>query len=291
MIADLSIKSPCILIATLGSEPQVVTATLDILLNQRETISQVIVLHTVSPGTAIAQAVETLAQAFNQSPYKDKIPLSLVAITDAQGRSLQDVDTPDAAQAAFRFLYNQVKQIKEMGARLHFSIAGGRKPLALFGMAAAQLLFDNGDRLWYLFSAGDFLSSKRLHPEPGDAVRLIPIPFIQWSRISPILTGIIQVDDPFQAADLVRRQQLNERMEQMRAFILGSLTSAEQKVVALLVQEGLGDQEIAERLHVSPRTVEQHLRAAYAKAAAHWDLENVNRSQLIVLLNFYYVFD
>jgi hypothetical protein len=56
--------------------------------------------------------------------------------------------------------------------QVHLSIAGGRKTMAVFGMTAAQLLFDEHDRLWHLFSGGEFLVSKRLYPQPGDEVRL-----------------------------------------------------------------------------------------------------------------------
>jgi len=68
---------------------------------------------------------------------------------------------------------------------------------------------------------------------------------------------------------------------------MGSLSSAEQRVVRMLVQEGMSDSDIAERLCLSPRTVEQHLRAAYRKAANYWELAEVNRTHLIALLNLY----
>ena len=72
---------------------------------------------------------------------------------------------------------------------------------------------------------------------------------------------------------------------------LGSLTPGERRVVRLLVQEGLSDVDIADRLSLSPRTVEQHLRTAYSKAAAHWDLMDVTRTHLIALLNLYFTLE
>ena len=281
-------KSPATLIATLGTEPQVVTASLDLLLIQEEPIDQVVVIHTTTPGTPIASAVGVLEQEFRTLSYFKRVALTLIPIKNQKGQPLSDVSTPKELQAAFRCLYKTVLEEKKGSRRVHLSIAGGRKSLAVYGMSTAQMLFDEHDRLWHLYSGGDFLDSKRLHPEPDDQVHLIPIPVILWSQVSPVLTDISQVMDPFEAADRIRHLQLNQRLEQCRAFVLGSLTEAERRVVALLVQEGLSDREIADRLSNSPRTVEQHLRSAYKKAEAHWELESVDRTSLIALLNIYY---
>ena len=155
-------------------------------------------------------------------------------------------------------------------------------------LVTAQILFDDQDQLWYLHSSGEFLTSKRMHPRPGDEVALVPIPVILWSRISPAFSRVHQTADPFTALKEVEALQIKEKMEICRAFVLGSLSTAEERAVRLLVLRGLSDQEIGERLCLSPRTVEQHLRSAYLKAADHWELENVTRTQLVSLLNIYY---
>jgi DNA-binding CsgD family transcriptional regulator len=155
-------------------------------------------------------------------------------------------------------------------------------------MLAAQLLFDTNDRLWYLYSGGDFLASKRLHPHSGDDVHLVEIPVVQWSHVSPMLLDLSEIEDPFKALERQKELHLKEQLDQQRAFVRGSLTPAEERVAAMLVREGLSDNEIAERLYLSPRTVEQHLRSAYTKAAAHWELVSVSRTQLVALLGLYY---
>lgn len=282
------IKGPPILIATLGSEPQVVTAACDLLLQRGEDIGKAIVIHTSASGTPIEAAVETLRAAFDQPPYLGKIPLTMVPLSDEANRPLADVDSPASARNAFIEIYRQVRQAKLAGLRVHLSIAGGRKSMAVFGMAAAQLLFDESDCLWHLFSSGDFLASKRLHPRSGDEAYLVEIPVILWSQVSPVLTDMSQDDDPFAAIERIRQLHLNEKLEQARSFVLGALTPAEGRVVELLVREGMSDQEIAERLSLSPRTVEGQLRSAYLKAANHWELPDVGRAQLISLLNMYY---
>jgi CRISPR-associated Csx14 family protein len=279
--------SPAVLIATLGTEPQVVTAALDLLLAQGVVISRVQVLHSVAPGTPIARAVETLQEVFHGRDYTPPVPLDLQPAS-AGDQPLADVETPQASTAAFCCLYRLVHRAKRAGERVHLSIAGGRKNLAIYGMVTAQMLFDAQDCLWHLYSGGDFLASKRLHPLPGDDVHLLPIPVLLRSYISPALTGLRDVEDALAAVEHLRRIEVEERLAQARAFVNGSLSGAEQRPVALLVQQGLADAEIAAHLNLSPRTVEQHLRSAYGKAADHWELEDVSRTQLVALLSLYY---
>jgi DNA-binding CsgD family transcriptional regulator len=92
------------------------------------------------------------------------------------------------------------------------------------------------------------------------------------------------VDDPFDAANHLANLRLREQWDQARIFVLTGLSGAERPVVELLVRDGLNQNEISERLRLSPRTVEQHLRSAYRKAAEHWDVDAVNQTQLVRLL-------
>ncbi len=289
-LLDTTPKS-AIMIATVGSEAQVVTAAFDLLTHRGYSIAEVWAAHTAgeaTEGDVIAAAMERLRRAFAQPPYLDRVSLRLVLMTDEKGRPLTDVDTPQAMRAAFRCLYRLARQAKLDGRQVHWAIAGGRKPLALFAMSAAQMLCDEGDRLWYLVSSGEFLASKRMHPLPGDETELIEAPFLPWSRVSPVWLGLGEADDPFEALERARRLRTLERLEAARTYLLGSLTPGERRVVELLARYGLSDAEIAERLSLSSRTVEQHLRAAYQKAASHWELADVNRAQLVALVNVYY---
>lgn len=281
-------QSPSSFISTLGTEPQVVTATVDLLLAEGGIIHEVIILHTTSPNSLIDQAVKTLQSTFDKPPYIEKFSANFHPLMDDQGLPLSDVASLADAQAAFRFLYRLLKKKKQDDYRIHLAISGGRKTLSLFALTAAQLLFDEDDRLWYLFSTGEFLTSKRMHPGPADQVTLVNIPVILWSKVSPVIAELRDVDDPFEAVKRVEELQLQEKYDAARIFILGSLTPAERRVVEVLARDGLSDQEIGERLYLSPRTVEQHLRSAYLKAAAHWQVENVTRAQLITLLQYFY---
>jgi DNA-binding NarL/FixJ family response regulator len=119
-------------------------------------------------------------------------------------------------------------------------------------------------------------------------VQLQEIPVVQWSNVSPLYLDLAQADDPFEALERQKALRLRERTDEARAFVRGSLTPGEERVVALLARHGWSDQQIAESLSLSPRTVEEHLRSAYRKAENHWEMETVDRERLITLLNFFY---
>lgn len=277
-----------VLIATLGTKPQVVTTAVDLITRAGHQLQEVVVLHTLDAKDVLGPALEVLRQEFATCESYQALKLSPHLISRPNGRPVPDVESPEDAEVIFRELYRCVWVAKRAGQSVHLSIVGGRKVMAVYGMATAQLLFDETDYLWYVLVSGSFFDTQRLHPEPADEARLISVPVLRWSNISPILTDLSEIDDPFQAIERQSHLRLQEQLEMARSFVLGALTPSERRVVEVLVREGRGDIEIAEQLVLSPRTVEHHLGEAYAKAAVHWGLPNVTRAQLVALLNFYF---
>lgn len=273
------------LIATLGSKAQIITLTLDLLRQRNELPREVVVVHTHHDRPETAEALARL-QADLPLVYP-QVSWRSLELRDEAG-PLGDVTAPHEVEVAFRMLYAEVHAAKSANQAVHLMIAGGRRTLSVFGMATAQLLFDENDHLWHLSSHPDLEESGRLHAGPGEWARLIPIPVVLWGRLSPVFGELSVVSDPFEAAERLRQFHLREKWDAARTFILGSLSGAERKVVELLAREGLTDAEIANRLSISPRTVERHLSDIYAKAAIHWELSSVNRAQLITLLHLYY---
>lgn len=280
---------PAILIATLGSKAQIITLTLDLLQQQAAGLSEVVVVHADPQRPETAAALQRL---YDEVPrrYSQLVYRTLELRHTDTDKPLADIVAPHEVEAAFRALYAEVRAAKLADRAVHLQIAGGRRTLTVFGMATAQLLFDERDRLWHLSSPPELEASGRLHAGPGEWARLIPIPVVLWGRLSPVFEELGAVSDPFLATERLRQLRLREKWEMANSFVLGVLTGAERRVAELLAREGLMDAEIARRLDLSSRTVERHLSEIYLKAAAHWTVGSVNRAQLITLLNLFYNF-
>jgi CRISPR-associated protein Csx14 len=273
------------LIATLGSKPQLITLAVDCLTQSGENLDEVIVVHTRHNRPETQVALMRLSADFPKAfPH---IPLRFFELTK-NGVALQDVTSPDEVDVTFRALYALVRAIKMQDQAIHLLIAGGRRTLTVFGMAVAQMLFDDRDHLWHLSSHPVLEDSGRLHAEKEEWTRLIPIPVIPWGRLSPVFDALREVDDPFEASQRLQQLRLREQWDLARIFALTKISPAELAVIELLARDGLNQNEIAERLTLSPRTVEQHLRAVYRKAAEHWELADVNQTQLVHLLGLYF---
>lgn len=253
-----------VFIATLGAEPQVVTLALDALLTAREPISRVIVVHTAASKPPVNTSLQALRSEFVDRGYYGNQLLFVPHTLATSLGPLADVTTAAEIEAAFQSFYTLLRQYKHAGCRIHLCIAGGRKTMALFAMAAAQIWFDTEDRVWHLVSAPDLVRQRNLHASSPDDVTLIPVPIAHWGRMSP--------DDRIRARD----------------FIENALTLAEREVATLLVREGLSNEALAQRLGKSPKTIANQLTSVYDKLRSYFNLaEQPDRSMLLVLLGSY----
>jgi CRISPR-associated protein Csx14 len=265
------------MVATLGTEPQVVTIALDLLREKGHRPEEVVVVHTV--GKVIRPALERLAEEFASGV----VVYRPVPIAGPSG-PVADITTEEDATALLQTLYREIRALKRAGCRVHLSIAGGRKPMAVYGMVVAQLLFDEDDRVWHLLSEGWEPGSERvMHLRPGDRAWLVPVPVLRWTESAAAMAALMAQDDPWAA---IRQQQELTQTQAMRRrgeFLRHWLSPAEREVVELLVREGLDNAGIARRLYKSERTGAHQLTQVYAKLHEFLDFPEtpVNRSVLI----------
>ncbi len=278
-------KKSSILIATLGSKPQLVTLAVDCLRQQEEVLNKVVVIHASRERLETQKALLLLKEHFPKS-YPN-INLEYLQL-EKDGKPLADVTSPEQVEIAFQMLYSTIRALKMQDRAIHLLIAGGRRTLTVFGMAVAQILFDDEDHLWHIASHPNLEESGNLHASGDEWARLISIPVIAWGRLSPVFDILRSVDDPFAAAKQLSDFRLREQWDIARIFVLTKLTPSESAVAALLVQDGLRQSEIAERLGVSLRTVENHLRSIYRKAEEHWKAENINQARLARMLGLFF---
>jgi len=248
-----------VMVGTLGSEPQVITLVMDLLQRKGYVISEVIVVHTA--GDIIQPALARLRREFDCTTAPAYTPL----LIEGKEGPVTDIITEADVSALLRTLYQTVLMQKRANRLVHLSIAGGRKTMAVYGMAVAQLLFDDDDRLWHLLSENWRPGAERvMHVRPGDPVTLVPIPVLRWSNVSPVATELALREDPWEALQAQRRMRQMEDQRRKREFVEHWLTPAECEVVRLASQ-GLDNAAIAERLHKAEKTVANQLTGVYSK--------------------------
>lgn len=251
-----------VLVATLGAAPQVITLTLDALLERGEPLRRVYVVHTDATISPISSALNRLDATFNSGRYPANLHYAPFLLMGTAG-PLPDVVSLSEIEAAYRALYQLLRQLKHSGLVVHLCLAGGRKTMTAFALAAAQVVLEPEDRVWHLTSSPNLVEGGAMHARHREDVQLIPIPLI--------LPGRLHSDDGDKA----------------RAF-LASLTEAERELTVLLVQGGLNNAELALALGKSPKTVANQLSSIYSKLRDHYSLETTpDRTLLMALVGRY----
>ena len=260
-IVSNSVNPPSVLIATLGSEPQVITLTTALLRQQGEDVIAVVVLHTEPARPPIAAALPALRAAFTIHGMWPPLQSVLVRTSD--------VLTPDDTEIFANQLYRVIKSWVSKSIRVHLLLAGGRKSMAMIGLSVAQLLLGADDHVWYLYSDERLRKSDRWEPDEDDDARLISIPITPLSPVPTRLTRLIQAETPAAA----RRTLSDAQHDRLRHFVQVELTPAERELARLVAQDVLTVQEIANALHKAPKTVTNQLTVIYHKLEVAFGLQ------------------
>ncbi len=272
---------PEVLIATVGSRPEIIPLTLWELKQRDFEIQDVLVLHTYPKIEELSQAVHQLNIAFDTDERLRNYHYRLEPLLGKRGPIVDITSVAEAEQAADA-LFQKVKQYKLEGYRIHLYPVGGRKLLAAYGMVIAQMLFEEGDKLWYSTSNEQLYQSKRMFPEAGDEFYLIEVPIIPALASPPLQTKLVQAGNVQQALQTEKMLRHQERYKQVSLFLDKILRPAEREIVLLMI-EGLSNKEIAYQRGVQQNTVDKQLSQIYKKWVRFWELEKAPhpRTQII----------
>lgn len=264
------------LIAPLGGQPQVITLTLDLLLSRDEGIDQVVVMF---PGghSRYLEAHRRLQREFAEYPLYRHIRYQAYPLVTVDERPLGDIrDSLDADQA-WQAASQIVGEAKRQGHRLHISLSGGRRVLALMLFSAAMLYGMPNDRAWHIHTPPEVLDQvkdgARLHVPPESGVQLLEIPFAPWGAYFPGLRQVLGL--PPQEVLTWRAQWPDEETAQRCRFVWLRLTERQRKVLRALVEQPTR-RAAAEILGLSLSTLDTHRAAILEACRLAWPEERVN---------------
>lgn len=278
-----------VLVAPLGPQIQAITFCLALLEKRGVQIERLAVIHTATQREPIRSAQAHLAEVLRQERPALRVEWHPVM---EGNRASDDVTSEATARAYLTTLYRVLLALKQGNVRVHLSVTGVRKLMTIYAMTAAQLLFDENDRLWHLHTAAAVIERGRPWPQAGDETTLVEVPVLRWSAVAPVLTRLGHMDDPWDAVREQQEQQRRSAIHRAALFVEHHLTPAEREVTRLVVQEGLSNAEIATRLHKAEKTVVHQMSSILHKLATEFELlPDVvhDRTTVLRLLSAYFL--
>jgi CRISPR-associated protein (TIGR02584 family) len=254
--------SELVFIATLGQRAEAITVALDRLLEQYKYV-QACIIHTQPQLSGIGEALTGLHLVLDKD-YPD-LHITYHELLQRHGTPLIDIIDRESAMEYHRAVLTVLSKCKTDGYTVHLLIAGGRKAMSVYATLAASLVFGARDRVWTVLSPDEMLSHRGMyHIPPGlkDQVQVIDLPLIP-ARIVPGSDPSVLLEDP---------EEVIHQRQDIRADFLRRL-SKQERVLAKTLEEHpyATNEELANMLNKSPRTVENQFRAVYAKLVGYLD--------------------
>lgn len=259
------------LVATLGGQAQVVTFGLDCLLRQGYAVDEVVAVHL--SGERYNRAFQQLAAAFPGDHYAGQPCHFRGVALRRQERILHDIVDIADGNVTWRTLHELIAGLKQEGRRLHLLLAGGRRLMALMAMSAAMLHLEHGDQVWHLYTPDAVRERARdgacLHVAPEEGVRLIEVPLAPFGAYFPGLRPLLNASPAEVIAE--RTQRLDEADQTRCRAVVARLTARELEVLREFAS-GYSPQAVAQRLSITPRTVDAHKTVILAECRTVWEL-------------------
>ncbi|GAC1461876.1 MAG: CRISPR-associated ring nuclease [Ktedonobacteraceae bacterium] len=263
------------LLATLGGQPQVVTFTLDLLLRRGIPIREVIVVHPASYDR-LQHAIACLNAEFPGDRYRvTGEPIRFRRyILQQYNAPIDDIVDDRSADGVLNAMNDLIRDLKQQGRTIHFSITGGRRLMGFLSFSAALLNFEHTDRLWHIHTPQDVKKRVRdgayMHVELDDNVQLIEVPFARLAQ--PVLSRLLNAESANARTIIDMREEQEKAEQQQRSReLFARVTSTQRKVLQLFLR-GLTPQEVAAELDVSIKTVSSHTTVLLRECRNIWNI-------------------
>src|SRR5260370_1911103 len=152
------------LLATLGGQPQVVTFTLDLLLQRGFPISEVILVHPEASYPRLQHSVDCLNAEFVGDRYQvsgQTIHLRS-HVLQLDDEPLDDIVDEVSADGALNTIHHLIRSLKRQHRCIHLSITGGRPLMSSIATESALLNFTHSDHIWHIYTPD------AIHTPPND---------------------------------------------------------------------------------------------------------------------------
>jgi len=275
-------RRPVVFVGTLGAQPQVITQALDLLHTEYDhSFAEVCVIHTDERKGLIKHAVEAVDAEFKRyhqlqtgegekaweavytyhstyttpNPQPSTLTYRRILIRRQVEQPARlpkyvpvgDVENEENAEAAHRTIFQVIGEYKRQNAIIHLSIAGGRKIMSVFGLAAAQTLFDYSDKVWHLVPKKEDEKSNQMHESPAKSA-LVPVDVIYLSEF--LASKGLLFDDPYRIIEAQQKYLQGIDQERKEAF-LNSLDPVDRLILVGITQL-LENDEVAEQISKVP---------------------------------------
>ena len=278
---------PHILVATLGGQPQIVTFTLDLLLQKGFPITEVIVLHPkASSQSRLYQALLRLNVEFSNAVYPHPQAQRKIHfhshMLELDGQPIDDIADDTHADGTLDTIHHLLGDLKQQGYRIHLSVSGGRRLMSLLAISVAALNFDRYDRIWHIYTpeaikqmASD---GQLMHAPPDAGLKLIQGPFLSLGAY------IYNSAPSFHRAQEGQRAQMDAQERMCCDEVVKKATPAQLKVLRAFAK-GLLPQEVAEELCIATVTVHTHKTVLLGHCHTAWNIPEDKRLTYHFLAN------
>jgi len=260
-----------VLLATLGGQPQIVTFTLDLLLRDGFPISEVYVVHPRASKQRLQQSLTRLSAEFVGDFYKEagRAIHFHSHVLQLDGQPIDDIIDDAHADGTLDTLHNLIWNLKRQGRRIHLSVSGGRRLMALLATSVASLNFDRYDHIWHIYTPEHITEQvkdgKRMHVPADAGVKLIKGQFISLGAY------IYTPPQSFRTAQSEQRSQMDAQERARCTQVNKEATPAQRKVLEAFSQ-GLRPQQVADKLDIELTTVHSHKTVLLRLCRNAWNI-------------------